>query len=89
MTTLLIICVWGYAWTYFSMFCHEMGHFTFAKLAGMSPYLVIIGKSQKLLKLQLFNAVFELRNLSYGRITHAYHLTFDGMKLGYIFFYKW
>jgi tetratricopeptide (TPR) repeat protein len=86
MTTLLIIYVWGYAWTYFSIFCHEMGHFTFGKLAGMSPYLVTIGTGKKLLRLRLLNAVFEFRHFPYGGITHAYHLTFDGMRLRYMFF---
>lgn len=86
MASLILIILIIYAWTYFSICCHEMGHFTFAKLAGMSPYLVKIGIGYKPLKLQLFNAIFEFRILPYCGITHAYHLTLDRIKLRFIFF---
>lgn len=69
-----------YAWIYFSVFFREIGHFLFAKLAGMSPYFVKVVVGQKPLKLQLFNAMFELRILPTTGITQAYHLTLDGMK---------
>lgn len=82
MTSILII----YVWMYFSIFCHEIGHFIFAKLAGMSPYLVQVGTGYKFLKLQLFNTVFEFRILPYGGMTQAYHLTLDSFKVRFLLF---
>lgn len=82
MNSILII----YLWMYFSTFCHEMGHFLFAKLAGMSPYLVQVGTGYKFLKLQLFKTVFEFRILPYAGMTQAYHLTLDSFNVRFLFF---
>ncbi|HAG85480.1 MAG TPA: hypothetical protein DCL61_31125 [Cyanobacteria bacterium UBA12227] len=86
MASLILIILIIYVWTYFSTFCHEMGHFIFAKLAGMSPYLVKIGVGYKPLQLQLFKATFEFRILPCGGTTHAYSSTLDGFKVKFICF---
>ncbi|MCU0545227.1 MAG: site-2 protease family protein [Oscillatoriaceae cyanobacterium Prado104] len=82
----LFVIVLLYSWLYFSIFCHEIGHFIFAKLAGMSPYLVNIGTGYKFLKLRLFKARFEFGILPSGGLTQARHLTLDRMKLRVILF---
>jgi hypothetical protein len=86
MENLFLLTLIVYIWTYFSIFCHEMGHFTFAKLVGMSPYLVKVGVGYKPLTFKFFNTRFEFRIIPYGGITHAYHLTFNSIKLRCIVF---
>lgn len=77
-----LMCIWAY----FSIFCHEMGHFIFGKLAGMSPYLVKVGVGYKLFKVRLFNTMFEFNCIPYGGMTYADILSVEWIKLKYIFF---
>ena len=86
MASLIWIALIIYIWQYFSIFCHEMGHFIFGKLAGLSPYLVKIGTGYKLLKLELFNAIFEFRILPDSGLTYASFLTLDRFKARLIFY---
>ncbi len=79
--TVLVI----YCWPYFSIFCHEMGHFTFAKLVGVSPYLVKIGEGNKIFQLHLFNAVVEFHFLPYSGLTYVDILDPNYIKLKTIF----
>lgn len=74
-----------YAWLYFSLFCHEMGHFVFAKLGGMSPYLVQVGGGYKIAKFKVFNARFQFGIIPFGGLTHAYYLNFNNIKAKVIF----
>ena len=62
-----------------------MGHFIFAKLAGMSPYSVKIGVGT-FLDLKLFNVRLELGILPFCGITQAYFLTLDRMKTRHLFY---
>ena len=41
-----------YFWSYFSIFCHEMGHFICARRIGFNPYSVRIGSGVKLLRIK-------------------------------------
>lgn len=75
-----------YIWVYLSIFFHEMGHFIFAKIAGMSPYLVKIGVGKKLFKIRIFNALFEFYCVPYGGMTYAEFFSLKWIKLKLIFF---
>jgi hypothetical protein len=61
------------AWLYFSIFCHELGHFVCAKLVGMSPRLIRVGRGFNVIRASFFGAQLELCILPFGGLTHAYH----------------
>ncbi|NEP42236.1 MAG: hypothetical protein F6K35_24660 [Okeania sp. SIO2H7] len=61
--------VWLYLWTYWSIFCHEMGHFICAKIVKFNPYLVRVGGGIKILKINLNIAIFELGLFPIGGLT--------------------
>ncbi len=86
MTNLILIVLMIYVWLYFSAFSREIGHFIFAKLAGMSPYFVRVGTGYKFLNLKLFSIIFELGILPSTGITYAYHSTLDSIKWRIILF---
>jgi len=58
-----------YFWSYLSIFCHEMGHFIFCKLVGFYPYYLRVGTGFKILKVHLFNTLFELGIIPSGGLT--------------------
>lgn len=58
-----------YLWSYFSIFCHEMGHFICAKIIQFNPYLIRIGSGINILKINLNIAIFELRIFPDGGLT--------------------
>ncbi|HEY9599443.1 MAG TPA: site-2 protease family protein [Cyanophyceae cyanobacterium] len=66
-----------FAWSYFSLFCHEMGHFIVGYLVGVSPYLVKIGLGKNLFKVRLFKATFEFNCPPFGGITFPRNLSLD------------
>src|SRR5262245_30226031 len=75
-----------YVWLYFSTFCHELGHFVCAKLVGMSPQLMKVGKGFRILRKSFFGAQLELFILPAGGMTYAYYPdtrwpTFEYLKL--------
>lgn len=75
-----------FVWLYFSIFCHELGHFICAKLVGMSPQLMKIGRGPRIFRKSFFGAQLELRILPVGGLTYAYYpdtgwSTFEDLKL--------
>ncbi|MGV0107833.1 site-2 protease family protein [Nostoc sp. DSM 114160] len=76
-----------YAWAYFSISCHEMGHFTVAKMIGFNPYSVKIGTGKRMLKFKLFNCIFELNIFPNGGITYMSNLSLHNIKPKLIFVY--
>ncbi|HLP91576.1 MAG TPA: site-2 protease family protein [Nostocaceae cyanobacterium] len=84
---ILIIAISIYAWLYFSIFSHEIGHFFVAKLLGLEPKLVKIGSGHKFLQTNLLDATFELMILPGGGITQITNLFVNQLKLKLILFY--
>ncbi|WP_016876243.1 M50 family metallopeptidase [Chlorogloeopsis fritschii PCC 9212] len=74
-------------WLYFSIFCHEMGHFVTAKIVGFNPYLVKIGMGRKILQFKLFNSVIEFASIPGGGITYISNLELQWLKLKLILMY--
>jgi len=62
-----------YVWLYFSTFCHELGHFVCAKLVGMSPQRMKVGRGFRLIRKSFFGAQLELGILPDGGMTNAYY----------------
>jgi membrane-associated protease RseP (regulator of RpoE activity) len=62
-----------FVWLYFSTFCHEFGHFVCAKLVGMSPHLMTVGRGFRIFRKSFFGAQLELRILPAGGLTYAYY----------------
>ena len=60
-----------YVWLYFSTFCHELGHFVCAKLVGMSPQQMKVGRGFRIFRKSFFGAQLELGILPDGGITYA------------------
>src|SRR5215475_1508004 len=79
-----------FVWLYFSIFCHELGHFVCAKLVGMSPYLMKVGWGFRIFRKRFFGAQIEFRFLPFGGETHASFSTnwstFKDLKLKLIIY---
>jgi tetratricopeptide (TPR) repeat protein len=60
-----------YVWLYFSTFCHELGHFVCAKLVGMSPQLMKVGRGFRIFRKSFFGAQLEIGILPDCGITYA------------------
>ncbi len=78
-------------WLYFSIFCHELGHFVCAKLVGMSPYLMQVGRGFCISRKWLFGAQIELGVIPVSGMTYAHYpdtnwATFDDLKPKLIIF---
>lgn len=67
-------------WLYFSIFCHEMGHFFVAKVFGFNPYFVVVGTGKTIIKLKFLNSLIEFRQFPSGGITHISNLSLEKVK---------
>ncbi|WP_392535959.1 M50 family metallopeptidase [Nostoc sp. C117] len=76
-----------YIWAYFSIFCHEMGHFIAAKIMGLKPYLVKIGTGKRMLDFKLSNLIIEFNLMPNGGITYVSNLSLHNIKPKLIFMY--
>ncbi|MDM9384339.1 M50 family metallopeptidase [Chlorogloeopsis sp. ULAP01] len=76
-----------FIWLYFSIFCHEMGHFLTAKIVGFNPYLVKIGMGKKILQFKLFSSVIEFGSIPGGGITYISNLELKWLKSKLILMY--
>lgn len=83
MNILLIV----FLWLHLSVFCHEMGHFTVAKIVGFNPYLVKIGNGKKIGHMKLLNSLIEFRLIPGGGITYVSNLTLKKIKQKLIYLY--
>src|SRR5262245_12683363 len=70
---LIVLILSLFVWPYFSIFCHELGHFVCAKLVGLSPQLLRVGSGFSIFRKSFFGAQLELRILPYGGLTYAYY----------------
>ncbi|MBD1911174.1 MULTISPECIES: M50 family metallopeptidase [unclassified Leptolyngbya] len=68
----------AFAWPYFSIFCHEHGHFFAAKLVGFRPYHLKIGSRTSITWKWLFNSKIELGSYPGGGLTFASMANIDG-----------
>lgn len=88
---ILLITIWAglsiYIWAYFSIFCHEMGHFMVAKIIGFKPYSVKIGTGKRMFNFKLFNCLLEFNIIPSGGITYIYNLNLHNIKPKLIFVY--
>ena len=55
-----------FVWLHFSIFCHELGHFVCAKLVGMSPQQMKVGRGFRIFRKSFFGAQLELGVLPAG-----------------------
>ncbi|HLO87703.1 MAG TPA: site-2 protease family protein [Nostocaceae cyanobacterium] len=78
--TLIQVLFSIYAWLYFSIFSHEMGHFCAAKILGLRPKLVKVGSGYKFLQINLFAAKFEFMVMPTGGITEFSNLFVNNLK---------
>jgi peptidase M50-like protein len=80
-----------FVWSYISTFCHELGHFVCARLVGMSPHLMRVGRGYRLCRKHFFGAQIELGILPFDGVTRAYGptnwSTFEDLKPNLIIFY--
>jgi hypothetical protein len=74
-------------WLYWSVFCHEMGHFVFARIAGIKPYRVKVGSGPQVLKGRWLDAIFELRLFPSGGVTYTAYSNLEGLKAKLILFF--
>jgi hypothetical protein len=58
-------------WLYISIFCHELGHFGCAKLIGMSPRLMKVGRGFVIFRKRFFGAQLKLGIPPFGGLTYA------------------
>lgn len=84
---LILALVSIYMWSYFSILCHEMGHFMAAKMVGFKPFLVKVGTGKKILDLKILNSVIEFNTIPSGGITYISNLSLDKIKSKLIFMY--
>src|SRR5262249_39524372 len=80
-----------FVWLHFSTFCHELGHFVCAKLVGMSPQLMKVGRGFRIFRKNFFGARLELSILPVGGLTCAYYpdtgwSKFEDLKLKLIIY---
>ncbi|MCI0390761.1 MAG: site-2 protease family protein [Acidobacteria bacterium] len=80
-----------FIWLHFSTFCHELGHFVCAKLVGMSPQLMKVGRGFRIFRKNFFGARLELGILPVGGLTYAYYpdtgwSKFEDLKLKLIIY---
>ncbi|MDZ7968654.1 MAG: M50 family metallopeptidase [Nostoc sp. DedSLP03] len=76
-----------YIWAYFSISCHEMGHFMAAKMIGFNPYSVKIGTGKRIIYFKLSNCIIEFYILPSGGITYISNLNLHKIKPKLIFIY--
>jgi tetratricopeptide (TPR) repeat protein len=69
------------AWLYFSIFCHEHGHFFCGKLVGMNPYLIRVGSGSHISVDWLFKSKLSLGVLPTGGITYSSYPKLDWTDL--------
>ncbi|MBF0205204.1 MAG: hypothetical protein HQK67_13110 [Desulfamplus sp.] len=67
-------------WPYCSVFFHETGCVIFAKLAGMNPYKVRVGKGKILFVLKLLTVEFEFCDCPVSGFTFTNHGSLDKLK---------
>src|SRR5215510_8467272 len=67
MTIIILIFVW----LYFSLFCHELGHFGCAKLVGMSPLVIKVGTWFNIFRGRFFGTPLVLNILPAYGVTYA------------------
>lgn len=60
-----------FAWYYFSIFCHEHGHFFAAKLVGFHPYHLKVGSYKSITQKWIFGSTIELGSYPGGGLTFA------------------
>jgi|SRR5882672_3263968 len=70
---LIVLILSLFVWPYLSIFCHELGHFVCAKLVGMSPCLMKVGRGFNISLKHFFGARLELGILPAGGLTYAYY----------------
>ncbi|MBW4520454.1 MAG: site-2 protease family protein [Scytolyngbya sp. HA4215-MV1] len=85
--TALLIYISINLWLYWSVFCHEMGHFIFAKISGIKPYRVKVGSGPQLFRGRWFDAIFELRLFPSGGVTYTAYSHLEGLKTKLILFF--
>lgn len=73
-------------WPYCSIFFNETGCVIFAKLAGMHPYKVRVGKGKRVFILKLRGIEFELCGSMSSGLTLATYRTLDNLKFQHFFF---
>ncbi|AUT03357.1 hypothetical protein CLI64_24695 [Nostoc sp. CENA543] len=74
-------------WFYFSIFCHEMGHFIAAKIVGFNPHFVKIGSGQRILDFKFLESKIEFCLIPSGGITYTSNLSLENLKPKLIFMY--
>ncbi|KYC42611.1 hypothetical protein WA1_21375 [Scytonema hofmannii PCC 7110] len=67
-------------WLYFSIFCHEMGHFMTAKILRFNPYLVRIGVGRTILNYKILNTLIEIKAIPTGGFTNISNIAQQGLK---------
>ncbi|MEH2209653.1 site-2 protease family protein [Nostoc sp.] len=88
---ILVILIWAclsiYIWVYFSIFCHEMGHFMTSIVTGLKPYLVKIGTGKRMFYVKLSNSILEFNVIPSGGITYVSNFSLHNIKPKLIFMY--
>ena len=71
MLSLTLLFIVNFIWLYFSIFCHEHGHFFCAKLVGLRPYLIRVGSSMEVSVKWLFKSKIVLGIIPSDGLTFA------------------